>query len=186
MARRLRILLALAGLAGLGLALAPAVAAGDPCYHGYTIPATTSAATSTVNLEPCAVVPTVARVAPGTTVSFVNVSLENHLVTGANGRWGDRDKQLPAGAELSVRFDQPGIYAYSCALHRGMSGVIVVGGTGGTDAAAAAATTPTDSGDGLGTTVAIGGLGALAAVGWAAALLRRRRAVPVTAPSTTS
>ena len=57
MIRRLRTLLAITGLIGLSLAFAPAVAAGDPCCHGYVIPAPTSAETSTVRLEPCAFVP---------------------------------------------------------------------------------------------------------------------------------
>ena len=62
MIRRLRMLVAIGGLLGLSLALAPGVAAGDPCYHGYTIPPPTTAETSTVKLEPCAFVPTTARV----------------------------------------------------------------------------------------------------------------------------
>ena len=176
--RRLRVLLSLAGLLGLGLALAPGVAAGDPCYHGYVVPAVTSEATSTVKLEPCAFVPTTARIPVGTTVNFTNVSLEPHLVTGSNAKWGDRDKQLGAGASLAVRFDTPGVYAYSCALHRGMTGVIVVGGGAGSDAAAAASTTSSSSGDGDGamlTAVGMSGLAGLAAVGWGAAWLQRRR-----------
>lgn len=185
MARRLHILLALAGLVGLGLALAPTVVAGDPCYHGYAIPATTSAATSTVKLEPCAFVPTITRIATGQTVTFANASEFTHLVFGANARWGDRDREIPAGGSIAVRFDRAGIYPYACALHRGMSGVVVVGDGGADDAVAAAAATPTGGDGGLGTTVAIGGLGALAALGWALALLGRRRAAPVTAPTTT-
>src|SRR5688572_21148924 len=107
MVRRLRTLIAIGGLLGLALALAPGVAAGDPCYHGYTIPPPTSAETSTVNLEPCAFVPTTARVATGTTVTFENVSDMPHLVTGANGAWGDRDAELAAGAARTVRFNRP-------------------------------------------------------------------------------
>jgi plastocyanin len=177
MARRLRILLAMAGLAGLGLALAPTVAAGDPCYHGYTIPAVTTQATSTVKLEPCAFVPTITRVAPGDTVTFTNVSEETHLVFGANATWGDRDTEIPARGTRSVRFDRAGIYPYSCALHRGMSGVVVVGNSGGSDAAAAS-TTSTSSGDGgqaILTAIGMSGLAGLAVIGWGAALIQRRR-----------
>lgn len=186
MARRLHILLALAGLVGLGLALAPTVAAGDPCYHGYAIPPTTSEATNTVKLEPCAFVPTITRIATGETVTFSNGSEFTHLVFGANARWGDRDREIPSGSGISLRFDQAGVYPYACALHRGMSGVVVVGDGGAGDSAVAAAMTPTGGDGGLGTAVAIGGLGALAVLGWALALLGRRRAAPDTAPSTTT
>lgn len=173
MIHRLRTLLAVGGLIGLSLALAPGVAAGDPCYHGYTIPASTSAETSTVTLEPCAFVPTQARVAPGTTVTFTNASLENHLVTGANASWGDRDAELGAGAARTIRFDQPGIYAYSCAIHRGMTGVIVVGEPDLSDAASATATLT--AGTDQGVVLAMSGLAGFAVLGWAVAIIQRRR-----------
>ncbi|MCI0346765.1 MAG: hypothetical protein L0221_15185 [Chloroflexi bacterium] len=176
MLRRLRSVLALAGLIGLALTIAPGVEAGDPCYHGYTVPPVTSAATSTVNLEPCAMVPTTALVAPGTTVTFTNVSPDVHLVVGANGTWGDRDREIAAGASVTVRFAEPGIYPYSCALHRGMTGVIVVRGADTTDAVAAsdtaaAETAATDQA----TILAITGFAGLALVGWGVALVQRRR-----------
>jgi plastocyanin len=173
MSRRMRTLLAIGGLIGLSLALVPGVAAGDPCYHGYTIPPATSAETSTVNLEPCAFVPTTAQVAPGTTVTFANVSGENHLVTGANAAWGDRDAELTAGATRTVRFDRPGTYAYSCALHRGMTGVIVVGEPAMSEAAAV--TTPIAGAD-QGVLMAMAGLAGFAVLGWALAIIQRRRA----------
>ena len=175
MTRRLRALLAIGGLVGVALAMAPGVAAGDPCYHGYTIPPTTSAATTTVNLEPCAFVPTAAHVAPGTTVTFVNTSGEPHLITGANASWGDRDAEMAAGASRSVTFDRAGVYPFSCSIHRGMTGVIVVGEPDISDAAVAAASTST-AGTDQAVVVAMSGLGALAVVGWAVAFLQRRRA----------
>jgi plastocyanin len=176
MARRFRALLAVGGLLGLALALAPVAVAGDPCYHGYTIPPTTSAASDVVELEPCAFVPTTARVAPGTTVTFASASDFAHLVTGANAAWGDRDREIPAGASVSVRFDRPGIYPYSCALHRGMSGVIVVGEASAADISATAATTPAAGGEGT-TMAAIAGLAGLAIVGWGLVLAQQRRRV---------
>ena len=175
MIRRLRTLLAIGGLIGLSLVFAPGVAAGDPCYHGFVIPAPTSAETSTVTLEPCAFVPTTARVAPGTTVTFTNASEFSHLVTGSNASWGDRDAELAAGTTRTVRFDQPGIYAYSCALHRGMTGVIVVGEPDLSRAVPAAATAA--GGTDQGVVLAMSGLAGVAAIGWALALIQRRRAV---------
>jgi plastocyanin len=172
MTSRLRALLAIGGLVGLVLALAPGVAAGDPCYHGYTVPATTSAATATVNLEPCAFVPTAARVAPGTDVTFVNTSGEPHLITGANASWGDRDAEIAAGARRSVTFDRAGIFPFSCAIHRGMTGVIVVGEPDTSDVAAASTST---AGTDQAVVLALSGLGGIAVVGWALAILQRRR-----------
>jgi plastocyanin len=174
MIRQLRALLAIGGLIGLALALAPGVAAGDPCYHGYTVPPTTSEATATVNLEPCAFVPTAARVAPGTAVTFVNVSAEPHLVTGANAAWGDRDAEIAAGASRTVTFDRSGIYPFSCAVHRGMTGVIVVGEPDMSDVAAAASTST--AGTDQATVLAMSGLAGLAVVGWGLAIIQRRRA----------
>ena len=174
MFRRLRALLAIGGLLGLAFALTPAaVVAGDPCYHGYTIPPTTSAATTTVNLEPCAFVPTAARVEPGATVTFANVSEMPHLVTGANASWGDRDAEIAPGASRSVTFDRAGIYPFSCALHRGMTGVIVVGDGDLSDAAAAVSTSTTGTDQAV--LIAMSGLAGIAVVGWALAIIQRRR-----------
>jgi plastocyanin len=175
MHHRVRAALGAAVLTVGGLAVAPTVLAGDPCFHGYTIPASTTVATTAVNMQPCAFVPTNVRVQPGSSVTFTNGSAETHLLTGANQAWGDREKEIAPGASLTVRFDTPGVYAFSCALHRGMSGAVIVEG-----ADEAAAATPVSSagnppGSGLVATVAIVGLGALAALGWAAALLQRRR-----------
>ena len=176
MTRRLRALLTIGGLVGLALAMAPGVAAGDPCYHGYTIPPMTSEATATVNLEPCAFIPTAARIAPGTTVTFVNVSDQPHLITGANDSWGDRDAEIAVGASRTVTFDRAGIYPFSCAVHRGMTGVIVVGEPDMSDVAAAApaSTAGTDQA----VVLAMSGLGGLAALGWALAIIQRRRSDP--------
>jgi plastocyanin len=174
-------LLAVASLLGAAFVLAPSVAAGDPCYHGYTIPPATSAETSTVRLDPCAFLPTNAHVASGSTVTFTNGSGQAHLLTGANAAWGDRDKEIPDGASVTVTFDKPGIYPYSCALHRGMSGAIVVDGVSGSDARAAASTTP-PPGDGPLAALAIAGFAVLAAAGWAVALLQRRSPPLAAAP----
>jgi plastocyanin len=177
MARRIRALILSGSFLLVALVVAPSVAAGDPCYHGYTIPPTTSAATSTVQLDPCAFLPTSARVAPGTTVAFVNRSGEEHLITGANAAWGDRDKPLAPGATVTVRFDEPGVYPYTCALHRGMTGAVVVGDPGA-DAVAAAATTsstgqpPGDMSPQAG--LAMLALAGLALAGWTVALTQRR------------
>lgn len=178
MIHRIRALLAAGSLFGIALALAPGVAAGDPCYHGYTIPPNTSEATSTVQLDPCAFLPTSARVAPGTTVSFVNRSADAHLITGANAAWGDRDKALAPGASVTVRFDEPGVYPYSCALHRGMTGAVIVGDAGADVGVAASTTTGQPPGGiGLYMLLAFTALAGLAIAGWTVALAQRRQRV---------
>lgn len=173
MSRHVRILLLSAGLLGGSLVLAPVVAAGDPCYHGYSIPPATTEATSTVTMEPCAFLPTNAEVATGSTVTFVNGSGEPHLLTGANQAWGDRDAEIAPGQRVSVNFDKPGVYAFSCAVHRGMSGSIIVGD--GSAAAATVASTESGPGGGLAGIwpVLLVGLAALALAGWGAAIAQR-------------
>ena len=185
MTRRLRALIG-ASILAIGtlaaLAAAPAALAGDPCFHGYSIPPSTTEAGSEVRMEPCAFVPTNIRVAAGATVTFTNTSGEVHLLTGANQAWGDREKEVKPGETVSVTFDKPGVYAFSCALHRGMSGAVIVGDGEGAAAAAPAASTGSGGDNALLMPLAIVALAGLAALGWAAALLQRRRPVAPTTP----
>jgi plastocyanin len=126
------------------LIAAPTASAGDPCYHSFEMPAATSEATTQVKLMPCAFGPTVAQVPVGSTVTFFNGPDFTHLVTGANQAWGSRDAEIQPGGTVSYTFDTAGVYPYACALHRGMSGAIVVGdvaaATGGAGAAGAGTT----------------------------------------------
>jgi len=124
--RVLRLLAALSLVLG-SFAFATPVAAGDPCYHGFDMPTRTVGTDPQVKMMPCAFAPTIVRVQPGTTVEWFNGPYFNHLVTGANQEWGSRDTEVPADSVVAYRFDKPGVYPYACALHRGMSGVVVVG-----------------------------------------------------------
>ena len=134
-----RVLSAFALILG-SFALATPVAAGDPCYHDFEIPARTESTEPQVKLLPCAFAPTVVRVAPGTTVEFSSGPYDVHLVTGAGQEWGSRDDEIQPNSTVSYRFVRAGTYPYACALHRGMSGTIVVGD--GIAAKAAAGTGP--------------------------------------------
>ena len=131
MTRSLRALLApflVALTLPVALLVAPAaVVAGDPCYHGFELPATTVSTSSEIRTMPCAFAPTITSVPVGTTVTWVNGSDFPHLVTGANQEWGSRDDELPVTGRVSYTFDTAGVYPYACALHRGMVGAIVVG-----------------------------------------------------------
>ena len=130
MRRRLTALASLAAIAAtlvVWLTAAPVTSAGDPCYHGFAMPGDTTGADVRVTLLPCAFAPTVTSARVGATVTFFNGSDFTHLITGANQSWGSRDMEIGPGKTVSYAFDKAGVYPYACALHRGMSGVIVVG-----------------------------------------------------------
>jgi hypothetical protein len=58
----------------------------------------------------------------------VRISNQDSVVHVALGTgWGSGEEILPGGT-VEHRFPQSGIYAYSCHLHPGMNGAIVVGG----------------------------------------------------------
>lgn len=135
----MRLVRLLAGLALIlgSFAVATPVSAGDPCYHGFDAPDRSESGEPRVRMLPCAFAPTIVRVAPGTTVTWSNDQFP-HLLTGANQEWGSRDDEVAAGASVAFRFDRPGTYPYACAIHRGMSGTVIVG-DGVTHAAADAA-----------------------------------------------
>ncbi len=120
-------LVAVPSLLVLGTVTAPAVSAGDPCFHGYEMPPTTVGAGSDIKLMPCSFGPTITTVPVGTEVTFHNGPDYTHLITGANQAWGSRDVEVQPNTSISYTFDEPGVYPYACALHVGMAGAIVVG-----------------------------------------------------------
>jgi plastocyanin len=173
----------------VALLLAPAVAlAGDPCYHGFEMPARSVSTENQIKAMPCAFAPTVTYVPVGTTVTWFNGGQDIHLVTGANQEWGSRDEELGPSSTVSYTFDHAGVFPYACGLHRGMVGAIVVGAdsaaglapqVGGAAAPAAAAST-TDGAAGsqpmdgapIAIAIVVGGLLALAAA-WLVRAMRR-------------
>lgn len=177
---------ALIVMPGLWLTAAPLVSAGDPCYHDFTMPASTTEQAIQIKLMPCAFAPTVTQVAVGSTVTFFNGPDFAHLITGANQAWGSRDTEVRPGATVSYTFAKAGVYPYACAIHRGMSGTILVGdvaaGTSAATTAGAAGTgaaTPADTAGTAMDDVVVGaiGLGAGVLLGAAAVFvaLRPRR-----------
>ena len=183
----------LVSLAALGAAAAPAVSAGNPCFHGFSMPPTSTGPGSDVKLLPCAFEPTVTTVAVGSAVTFFNGPDFTHLITGAGQAWGSPEVELRPGDSISYTFDKAGIYPYACALHPGMSGAIVVGdltqalsvgtteastdqGSTTTDASAASAPTASTTSTSLPVALgAVGGLIVIAATAWLA--IRRRSTV---------
>jgi plastocyanin len=170
-----------------------AVRAGDPCFHSTDRPAVTDEAATDVRIGDCTFFPTIARVPVGATVTFTNTSVSPHEVAGANLTWGAAQSAIPNGRMLSHTFAAAGVYPYSCMIHPGMTGAIVVGdgataaaglvAPAGPDASAAAALSSPEpvpaasSGDPLPIVagLALAGLGAAALVGAVVRVGRRRR-----------
>ncbi len=69
-------------------------------------------------------------VAPGTSVHFVNDDGEAHTVTAVDKSFDSAG--MDNGDSWTHSFTKPGTYAYFCALHPYMKGVVIVRATGGT------------------------------------------------------
>jgi plastocyanin len=122
----------------LGVGLAPGVArasGGGGCGRAVTDDDGTRIGISNFCFDP-----TIFRVEPGETVTWVNKDSVPHSVLGANASWGGFDPIRRDGGEVSYRFVHPGVYPYSCTIHVGMVGAVVVG-DGDPDRAAYAVTT---------------------------------------------
>lgn len=127
----LRLLAAIAVLAALGAgSVAPAVAGGG--CHGPDGTIHTEGDATVVRMDTCAFAPTVVHVPVGTEVRFLNTAQVDHLVVGESQSWGTELPIVP-GAETRRQFVTKGVYPFSCPLHPGMVGAVVVGGA---DAAA--------------------------------------------------
>jgi plastocyanin len=112
-------LVAMAALLATTLLAGPALAGGF-CHDE----AMTDGSGTKVTMRNNCFSPTILRVEPGQTVTFINRdSGVLHPVVGANGTWGLQDGSGPG----AMRFDKAGVYPYFCHVHLGMIGVIVVG-----------------------------------------------------------
>ena len=127
----LRLLAAIAVLAALGAGSVAPVVAGGGC-HGPDGTAHTEGDATVVRMDTCAFAPTVVHVPVGTEVRFLNTAQVDHLVVGESQSWGT-ELPLTPGDETSRRFAAKGVYPFSCPLHPGMVGAVVVVGA---DAAA--------------------------------------------------
>jgi plastocyanin len=119
----------------------PVAQAGGGCHMpGPGSEYTEGDGTTVIRMDVCSFSPTISRVAVGTTVRFLNTSTIEHAVVGRSGTWGS--EILPVGKEFSETFAAAGTYPFSCPLHPGMVGAIVVGGDAAAPAAPAAAAAP--------------------------------------------
>jgi len=125
---------AVATLAAM-LPFARSAHAGGACRG---MPFDDEATTTVVIDEAMCFQPEVARIEPGSTVTWENPpSGVPHTITGSNLAWGDYGEISP-GVSNSYRFDQEGVFPYFCYLHPSMVGAVVVGDGVGGDAPAAA------------------------------------------------
>jgi plastocyanin len=108
-------------LVPVAVVAAPAAHAGGGCHSDAT-----AARGDRVSLTRMCFEPATLFVEPGTTVTFTNDEDLVHNVTGRGLDWGRPDQML-RGDTLTESFADPGVYAYSCTLHPGMVGAVVVG-----------------------------------------------------------
>lgn len=120
---------------GVGLAGTARASGGGGCGRAVTDDDGTRIGISNFCFDP-----TILRVQPGDTVTWVNKDSAPHTVLGANAVWGGFDSIRRDGGEVSYRFVHPGVYPYVCTIHAGMVGAVVVG-DGVPDGAAYAVTT---------------------------------------------
>ena len=167
----------------LGWAAAGPALAGDPCFHSDARPATSSGSTVAIAIGDCVFSPTVTSVPIGATVTWTNRSFQSHEIVGSNLTWGAHEKLLDPNDSIGWTFDKAGVYAYTCMLHPGMSGAIVVGSSDldmASDVQAASATEPASTdggGDGsaLVPALAAGGAGLVLGLAISGLLVARRR-----------
>ncbi len=143
MLRRLVPPMAALGLLLAAMSAAPAALAGDPCFHSSdNRPPSSTGVTSAISIADCTFGPTVAYAPVGAEIVWRNASSQPHEVVGANLEWGAHKKLLQPGDTIGWSFARAGVYGYSCMLHPGMTGAIVIGdgsATGATGSAADAA-----------------------------------------------
>jgi plastocyanin len=119
-------LIAIAAAAiGGAILVADVATAGGGCHGEPAAPGNGDV----VAIEQCSFTPGTLQVEAGTTVTFINSDPILHAVTGSG--WGSLD--LAKGDSFSQTFETEGVFAFSCYLHPGMVGAIVVG-DGGVDA----------------------------------------------------
>jgi plastocyanin len=162
MARRILALASLALLVISAIAAPASVQAGGGCHgDGNGGSAYMEAdGTTVIRMDVCSFAPTVSRVPVRTTVRFLNTSTIDHAVVGRLATWGS--DVLSPGKEFSQTFDGAGTYPYTCPLHAGMVGAIVVGGDQAAVPAAAGTRQPDNGPTGDVGALALAGLFGLA------------------------
>jgi len=89
-------------------------------------PAEEPAATTSIKIEDFAFSPTLATVERGATVTVTNADGVTHTLTADDGSFDTGD--LAAGSK-TITLDEAGTFAYHCAIHTYMKGMIEVTGS---------------------------------------------------------
>jgi plastocyanin len=118
---RLVIAAAVATIALAGFAAGPAQAGGS-CH----LASATTGAGIRVDIKELCFTPVVLYARKGETVTWTNRDPVDHTVTGLGFSWGSSGS-LTQGQSVTYRFTEAGVYPYSCVLHPGMVGAVVVG-----------------------------------------------------------
>ncbi|HEX5901981.1 MAG TPA: plastocyanin/azurin family copper-binding protein [Actinomycetota bacterium] len=116
-------------LSGIALAIpVPASAGGGGCSE------VTEGTGTTVEMLYACLTPTLLRVQPGETVTFVNRDEFRHVISGSGYAWSS-DGNMKPGEAFTATFRNDGVYPYQCFLHPGMAGAVIVGDATGPGAA---------------------------------------------------
>lgn len=118
MARRIASALAATFLVAL-LLPASAALAGGGCHTGAT-----QGEGDTVEFKDACFTPSILRIDPGDSVTFVNLDDTTHNVGG--NMWGNYD-DMNLNDAFTATFDEAGVFPYACSYHPGMTGAVVVG-----------------------------------------------------------
>jgi plastocyanin len=122
MTRRALVVLAAIFVASLVTAVPSAFAGGG----GHCRRDVTEAKGNAVEMKDACFTPTILHVQPGDDVTWVSRDSLWHVVVGAGRTWG-RFEEMENGDRVTFRFDRAGVYPYTCYLHAGMNGAIIVG-----------------------------------------------------------
>lgn len=134
--RRLVILLgAIVGMLG---ALALPALAGGGCHNTERSQGSGVA----VEMVRCGFTPTILFIAPGSAITWTNRDPFEHDVVGIGWTSGAR---LAEGKSFTRTFSSPGIHPYTCTLHPGMAGTVVVGAVANDESAPAAPSAPSSA-----------------------------------------
>ena len=88
------------------------------------LPVAAQAETRTVTIQFFQFKPRTLDVKPGDEVEFVNRDVTEHTATAGNNAFDS--KAIKPGGSWKWKAGEPGQYAYNCAFHNGMKGVINV------------------------------------------------------------
>jgi amicyanin len=87
---------------------------------------TPSVSDNTISIQKMAYSPPSMTVKKGATVRWVNNDAVVHTVTFTKASGINPSGPLSASQSFSVKFDEPGTYPYSCAIHPSMQGTVIV------------------------------------------------------------